>query len=379
MNLEPFAPRFRAAISDMARMYSIAEPGAFDTSTVFQSPEDMLAWTPAHVPTHDEIDWMCKRVGAFLFFAAPYKDAYDLETWREQIGAQISIREWLPSITQEKYVVCTARRFNDSRFAPVVGASSRDDRLAQIVYNLKTHKGRVKVPLPAHDTPLVLICYGPSLQDTWRHAVAEAKAHGADIACNSGAHDFLIERGCVPKFHVEIDPREERAEFTQAPHQDVEYLIASVCHPKLTDKLSPFNTKLFHLYDGSECQEIFVQEPESVLTDGGSCVALRSLSLFYQLGYRHYSIYGFDCSFKNDMQWAGKHPGKAHKLIEIQVTGSERVFKSSRALETYANQFFEHVQRLPDCNIKLNGDGLLQEWARMNYKLEMQKIKEAAA
>jgi hypothetical protein len=379
MNLEIFDPKWRDAVAEIAKEYSIAEPELFDPDDILQAPADFLVWTPQEMPEDIDrkVDWLCKRVNGFLFLVLPWQTADQPQTWRKTIEAQLSLKEWLVFEDPEKRMICTARKFNDWRIGNVVGAMSKDDRERQIRHNAKTHAARVKVSQPDHAKPLILVCYGPSIHQTWRSAVSEAKFLGGDIATNSGAHDFMIAKGITPKYHVEIDPRPERADFSETPNKDVEYLVASVCNPALTDKLAPFNMKLFHLNDGPESRYIHEFEPDAVLIDGGACVSLRALSLFYSMGYRYFSIYGFDCSFREDMQWAGKHPGKFHKVIDAKIDGIDRTFKTSSALVTYATQFFEHVNMLPDAKFYLHGDGLLQQWAIANAKKTLRESQAA--
>lgn len=366
MNLEQFPERWHEAIKDIAAQYSIAQPAPFDPSVMFQPPEDFLVWAPDEMPDDPEtaIDWLCKRVGGFMFVALPWKYHEQPQAWKDLIEKQLTVRDWVVfDHGGEKLVVGSAMRFQDWRIGNVVGAMSREERLAQIKHNMAHYKARPKLAQPENRKAIVIMCYGPSIHSTWRGAISEARFLNADIATNSGAHDFLIKKGVIPHYHVEIDPREERAEFTDQPQKEgVEYLIASVCSPKLTDKLAPFNMKVFHLNDGSESRSIFDYEPDAILIDGGASVALRSMSLFYSMGYRYFSIYGFDCSFREEMQWAGEHPGKRHKVIEATIEGVDRKFKTSVALLTYAKQFREHVNMLPDAKFFLHGDGLLQQW-----------------
>lgn len=378
MNLEQFPEKWREAISKLAADFSIQQPELFEESAL-QAPADLLVWTPETVTEDfaDKLRWCANKTARFLFAVLPVETPEQGNDWRQILETQLGIREWFPF---DGWIICTARRTTEWNMGAVVGAARPEERRQQLQHNLSTYKARVALPQIEHDTPLVLICYGPSIHETWRKAVSEAQFTGAHIATNSGAHDFMIKKGIVPKYHAEIDPRAERALFTEAPHPDIEYQVASVCHPDLTAKLAPFNMKLFHLNDGPESREIFDTEPDAVLTDGGACVSLRQLSLYYQMGYRSFSIYGFDCSFKeNGMTWAGKHPGKQHKMQEARfplIPG--RVFKTSSPLLTYASQFFDHVRMLPDAKFYLQGDGLLQNWAIANAKQHAVQKENAA-
>src|SRR5688572_2533433 len=76
---------------------------------------------------------------------------------------------------------------------------------------------------PARDGPISLVGYGPSLKDTWQDIKPP-------ILTMSGAHDFLIDKGVIPDFHCDVDPRPHKVEML-TPHKDVIYLMGSVCNP----------------------------------------------------------------------------------------------------------------------------------------------------
>src|SRR5690242_14390519 len=85
---------------------------------------------------------------------------------------------------------------------------------------------------PLKSEPIAIVGYGPSLQDTWP-LIKNFKA----IMTTSGAHNFLIERGITPTYHVDCDPRPHKAKFTEKPQPGVQYLIGSSAHPKIVDNL----------------------------------------------------------------------------------------------------------------------------------------------
>jgi len=57
-----------------------------------------------------------------------------------------------------------------------------------------------------------IVCYGPSLADTW-------KVIKRPIVTVSGAHDYLVDRGIVPDFHVDCDPRAHKARMLKKPQK----------------------------------------------------------------------------------------------------------------------------------------------------------------
>ena len=118
----------------------------------------------------------------------------------------------------------------------------------QIIQNIaRSEVGRIE---PHHDLrtdPCAIVCYGPSLNDTWK----QVQDFQYIFSC-SGSHKFLLERGIVPTWHVEVDPRVHKVELLGPPHPGVEYLVASTCHPQYFDHLKGFKVTLWHVFDNAE-------------------------------------------------------------------------------------------------------------------------------
>ena len=108
---------------------------------------------------------------------------------------------------------------------------------------MRVANDRIKTRFQPIDTiqteEIAIVCYGPSLKQTW----PEVKRFKKIMTC-SGSHQFLLERGIIPTWHVDLDPREHKVKMLGQPHKDVEYLMASTCHPTMWDKLEGFNVKL---------------------------------------------------------------------------------------------------------------------------------------
>ena len=202
-----------------------------------------------------------------------------------------------------------------------------------------------------------LACYGPSLLATW-----EALRNKAIISV-SGAHDFLIERGLVPTYHVECDPRPHKAAFLRNPHPDITYCIASCCHPTIFEQLEGHKVLLWHLAEEPvEDMRVLLRELDigSKLVGGGSTVGLRAIVVADVLGVRDMDIYGMDCSYNEGAEWAGTHSGEAHVgRFKNRVAG--RVFETSTTMYNAAKDFFFTFEgtKLRGCSYSLHGDGML--------------------
>lgn len=78
----------------------------------------------------------------------------------------------------------------------------------QVKLSTNRIKNRIETNYELRNEPIAIVCYGPSLNDTWE----EIKNFKYIITC-SGSHKFLIERGIIPTWHVDVDPRPHKVEF----------------------------------------------------------------------------------------------------------------------------------------------------------------------
>ncbi len=234
--------------------------------------------------------------------------------------------------------------------------------------NIPRVKGRLVPRETVTEEEIAIVCYGPSLRKTW----AEIREFKKIMTC-SGAHDFLVERNIIPTWHVDLDPREHKAKML-TPHKNVEYLIASCCHPNMLDKLEGFNVKLWHIYNNESNKDLPLTIPRGDWVVTGGCnVGLRCLVLARILGYRNFHLFGMDCSFpKDSLHHAGEHPNASKKVFEIPYDG--KMYYGEAVMLDYARTFFHEMELLPDVTVKLHGEGLLQHMvakegaSRMNVK-----------
>jgi len=233
-------------------------------------------------------------------------------------------------------------------------AWSEADRFENIKSNCNRVDRRLSDDIPAHDRTAVLVCYGPSLKDTW-HAAA---ATDGDIFTVSGAHGYLLERGVVPYAQIDCDPRPHKAAQFGTPHLGVKYWLGSCVHPDYLDRLTGYSVSLWHLHNGPESAEnIWSIMPDAWLCVGGGSVGLRSISLLYTQGYRHFEIHGMDCSMVKGETYAGVHLGKKQEVTPVRC--GERWFDSTLQLIDYARQFLDDLRLWEGATFRVHGDGLL--------------------
>src|SRR5439155_104689 len=142
-----------------------------------------------------------------------------------------------------------------------------------------------------HENRCSLVCYGPSLLDTWR----QIKPLDQSIITVSGAHDFLVDRNVIPTYHVEIDPRAHKPRMLRNPREETRYLMASCCHPDFWPKLAGYDVQLWHLINGNDTTTTdWVRDHHlagwASLIGGGSTVGQRAMNVAAALGFRRFSI-----------------------------------------------------------------------------------------
>lgn len=247
----------------------------------------------------------------------------------------------------------------------IKGVLSNDERHAQMAQAIERFPMMKKHP-KFNSRKLSIVCYGPSLLDTWRDIEHP-------IMTVSGAHDFLVERGITPDFHVDCDPRQHKAGMLKRPTNLTRYLMASVCHPDFWDTLKHKSVRLWHLINGDDMETvnwITRNHPAGLaaIIGGGSTVGMRAMEVAAALGFRRFEIHGMDCSHTG-ARHAGLHLGKPQ--IEQLVRVGSRQFKTTTQM-LYAAQEMERFINTMDAEIHFHGDGLMQETAKFI------KLKEIA-
>lgn len=254
-----------------------------------------------------------------------------------------------------------------------------------IVSALKTSVPALAVVSHPNDAPLAIVGSGPSLKDTWE----DLKHWPGEIYALNAAHDFLVEKGVIPTAAIAIEGGTAICKYFENPHEEVYYLLASSCHPRLFKQLKRQKRAMFHLAMDSTLKAFdkwlnptealpdaeqkqrsrFVRE--SMMISGGSTVLTRTLCLASALGYRDFHFFGCDSSFFDaDQQHSrdndkygpgwGTYPDKHH--ITFDRDGVE--YKTSPQL---LNQVF-YLKQMMDAphskelglTFSCYGDSLLQ-------------------
>ena len=243
-----------------------------------------------------------------------------------------------------------------------------DERLARIESNAK----RFRVPRmrlhPDNNDTLAVCGFSPSLRETWRDADCDA------VMTCSGAHDFLIERGVIPTYHAELDPREHKVSFVRNSHKGTQYFIAAHCHPKMFATLKNRDVTMYYAFtaDDKQRQKEQCARLEGVgqgMFYGRSNAGMLAISIGRALGYRKFDLHGMDCCYPDGEIWAGKHTGTPHGKVTIKVDGRE--FITSNLMMESTDDFFRSLLVMPNVTFNIHGDGLLRARLKL-YKRDPQ-------
>lgn len=226
----------------------------------------------------------------------------------------------------------------------------------QIKLAIKRTKDRIQPHTPREDS-IAVVGFGPSLKETWE----KIKDYKFVMSC-SGSHKFLIEHEIIPNWHVEVDPRAHKVDLIGPPHKDVEYLIASACHPKVFDHLEGYSVKLWHVFTTGEGARIL--PPGEWAITGGCDVGLRALTIARFFGFTDLHIFGMDGSAPAGIgRHAAAHPhGDKQKLKECPY--KDQTFYTTEGMLAAAQQMWHELDQMPDVKPTFHGDGLIQTMAK---------------
>lgn len=221
-------------------------------------------------------------------------------------------------------------------------------------------KARIQPHEGAREESIAVVCYGPSLNDTWE----QVKNFPVIITC-SGAHKFLRDRGILPTYHVEVDPRAHKVQLIGTPWHETEYLIASTCHPQVFDHLEGQKVTLWHVFDSQAEALRTLPRGEWALT-GGCSVGLRAMGIAYFLGFRDLHVFGMDGSESDSHgKHAAAHPSQPKKYSLTEYKGT--TYKTTPAMLEAARSTWHELDQMPGVKATFYGEGLVQHMAQ-HYK-----------
>lgn len=227
-------------------------------------------------------------------------------------------------------------------------------RNEQIRHSITRTPNRIQ-PGEVRSDPIAIVCFGPSLADTWEK-IRDFKY----IMTCSGAHKFLRDRGITPTHHADVDPREHKVVLIGEPCKETEYLIASACHPKMWDHLADYKTTLWHIFDNEE-EGMRILPPKEWALTGGCGAGIRAMLLARFLGFTNQHVFGMDGNIR-ETSHAAEHPNQPPKKFFTEYEGV--TYWTTPAYLEAARSTRSELDKLPDVNAVFYGEGLVQHMAK---------------
>ena len=216
------------------------------------------------------------------------------------------------------------------------------------------------VPIDEHKS-ISIACYGPSLADTWQDIQRP-------IISVSGALHFLAERGIVPDYHVDVDPRAEKAKQLTPAIDGVHYIMASCCHPDVWNVLQGQQVSLIHAYSAPSTPDwIARNDPGGFAVRPGSTVGMMAIHVGGLLGYRHFEVHGMDGSIRNGERHAGPHYG--HKQGGLTWDAGGVTYQTSKIMANACSEVINTLRQFPIFCV-FHGQGLQQALIDEEYDLD---------
>lgn len=295
------------------------------------------------------------------------------EWWREKLEPRFEIVSWFVEANGVWGEAIPLRALNEINSTPAVSNDERNENVRLNCARIKERVGEARDGLKyiPNDRTAVLVCFGPSLKDTWPMVAMNQNDPKADIFTVSAAHKFMIDKGVIPYAHIDCDPRSHKAVQIGKPNKEIKYWLASCIHPDYLDKLEGHEVALWHSYNGPDSKmAIHVNAPGENMVLGGGSVGLRAMSVLFAKGYRKFIIHGMDASNRDGEAYAGLHLGKEKKSAKVKC--GDRWFDTSAVLILYCRFFFKQIEMLtqtdPNTSFQLCGDGLLQHMIKTGEK-----------
>lgn len=243
----------------------------------------------------------------------------------------------------------------------LVAAVQTDQRHGYMARALEAGFPRLR-PVPIVDGPsLSIACYGPSLADTWKDIERP-------ILTVSGALHFLAERGIVPDYHCDVDPRQHKVKHITPPVDGVHYIMASCCHPDAWPVLKGQKVSLIHAFSAENTPEwVAKNDPGAFVLRPGSTVGMAAIHIGGLLGYRHFEIHGMDGSLRDGERHAGPHYG--HKQGGFTWQAGNKVYQTSKIMSNACAEVINTLHRFPIFCV-FHGEGLQQALIDEEYSLD---------
>lgn len=232
--------------------------------------------------------------------------------------------------------------------------------------NIKEHiatnqiliKNWVTECLPTEEE-IVVVSAGPTL------IAEDVRKETGRVVAVKHALEPLKKAGIKPWACILLDPRPHVADFVKEPDTDVIWFVASQVDPKVTLKLLEAGCTVwgYHAAVGAGEDDLTSKQLGAVI-HGGSATATRGLFLLRHLGFRNFTLYGYDLSFpdKPDLKLTDNKGQPKYIEATVDITLPQYSAKVCFWSEPQLLAQYEEFNQLLNSglfNIKAYGNGLV--------------------
>lgn len=253
-----------------------------------------------------------------------------------------------------------------------------DEMKGKILANQKLISNWIK-RAQRHNGTILSVSGGPNFKENineFKELYAELQeAHNdVKIICVKHVYPYLLEQGIKPWGCTLLDPREfhgvsttgvVRKDLFKEIDPSTNFFVASMVDPKLTEYLIEKGAKIIGWNAYSDgVKDLKLPEGQFFIT-GGTCAAIRSISIGHTLGFRNFHLFGYDaCVWEQPDKGQVDEEGRP-KYLAVKIGPNQRKFYSTgewiamaQDYETLMNQINGGIM---DINLKVHGDGILAE------------------
>ena len=242
---------------------------------------------------------------------------------------------------------------------------------ANVHYNLTLINNWIPKCKPAFDSVAIIASAGPSLGDHLDEIRELYQKPNHYLITVKHAHDMLIEEGLIPWACILLDPRNHVQDFIENPHPEVNYFVASQCHPTTVDKLLDSKAKVWGYnaeVGAGEDQILISRKPGAFMLGGGCSTATRGVSVLYAMGFRKFELFGYDLCFFDEPDWTELDKKGEPKYIKVEVAGKTFFTDAEKCAQC------QDVSKLMDSKLELDitmhGPGMAPHYFNSTKKVE---------
>jgi hypothetical protein len=236
-----------------------------------------------------------------------------------------------------------------------------DERIQANIHYSSTFTNReVQLCEVIPEAVCVLVSAGPSLESQLEHIRELSEKPNHHVVAVKHALNTLIDAGIRVWGCILLDPRPHVADFIPEGPEETIYLVASMCHPVVFDRLKEKCYYIYHAHVGAGESEILADRlgTETFMISGGCSTAMRGIGVMRCLGFRQFRLFAYDCCYfepPENPEELDKYGND--KFFEIDIEG--RKFWSDAEKVAQAQDFQNIMSSMEDMNIEVYGPGVI--------------------